>query len=181
MTIIGCLSLVSGSMCAILCRTALERCHWSYLGESSSMNLPRLSCLLGCINILEHQLLQQPLLEQRCPGHVHAVQRLDGSSSPPAVCGCSGGKGACFEPVVSKYGCADCAWWIGSPEMCRWVTVHVRAQEMVKRKTLPLVYDPSRPMRFGVLPKRPTSGKEVRWVPLQGRARERVWCKDSCM
>jgi len=35
-------------------------------------------------------------------------------------------------------------------------------QEMVKRNTLPLVYDPSRPARFGVLPKRPTSGKEVR-------------------
>ena len=48
----------------------------------------------------------------------------------------------------------------------------VCAQEMVKRKTLPLVYDPSRLMRFGVLPKRPTSGKEVRWVPLQGLARE---------
>ena len=57
----------------------------------------------------------------------------------------------------------------------------VCAQEMVKRKTLPLVYDPSRPMRFGVLPKRPTSGKEVRWVPLRGRARERVWCKVSRM
>lgn len=40
----------------------------------------------------------------------------------------------------------------------------VGTQEMVKRKTLPLVYDPSRPMRFGVLPKRPTSGKEVRRV-----------------
>ena len=33
---------------------------------------------------------------------------------------------------------------------------------MVKRNTLPLVYDPSRPARFGVLPKRPQSGKEVR-------------------
>jgi hypothetical protein len=38
----------------------------------------------------------------------------------------------------------------------------VRPQEMVKRNTLPLVYDPSRPARFGVLPKRPQSGKEVR-------------------
>ena len=57
----------------------------------------------------------------------------------------------------------------------------VCAQEMVKRKTLPLVYNPSRPMRFGVLPKRPTSGKEVCWAPLQGFARERVQCCGSGM
>ncbi|KAK9839226.1 hypothetical protein WJX81_002592 [Elliptochloris bilobata] len=41
-----------------------------------------------------------------------------------------------------------------------------RPQEMVKRNTLPLVYDPSRPARFGILPKRPRTGKEVRWFEL---------------
>ena len=50
---------------------------------------------------------------------------------------------------------------------------------MVKRNTLPLVYDPSRPMRLGVLPKRPKSGKEVCWVSLQACHRE--CCTVSCM
>ena len=39
-------------------------------------------------------------------------------------------------------------------------------QVMVTSNRLPLVYDKSRPARFGVLPKRPKSGKEVRWFEL---------------
>ncbi len=40
------------------------------------------------------------------------------------------------------------------------------AQVMVTKNRLPLVYDKSRPARFGVLPKRPKSGKEVVWFEL---------------
>ena len=39
-------------------------------------------------------------------------------------------------------------------------------QVMVTKNRLPLVYDKSRPARFGVIPKRPKSGKEVRWFEL---------------
>ena len=34
------------------------------------------------------------------------------------------------------------------------------------KNRLPLVYDKSRPARFGIIPKRPKSGKEVRWFEL---------------
>ena len=34
---------------------------------------------------------------------------------------------------------------------------------MVTQNRLPLVFDKSRPTRFGVLPKRPKSGKDIRW------------------
>ena len=37
---------------------------------------------------------------------------------------------------------------------------------MVTKNRLPLVYDKSRPARFGIIPKRPKSGKEVRWFEL---------------
>ena len=39
-------------------------------------------------------------------------------------------------------------------------------QVMVTKNRLPLVFDKSRPARFGVIPKRPKSGKEVRWFEL---------------
>ena len=42
----------------------------------------------------------------------------------------------------------------------------VAVQVMVTKNRLPLVYDKSRPARFGILPKRPKSGKEVRWFEL---------------
>jgi carotenoid cleavage dioxygenase-like enzyme len=40
------------------------------------------------------------------------------------------------------------------------------AQVMVTQNRLPLVFDKSRPARFGVLPKRPKCGKEVMWFEL---------------
>lgn len=42
----------------------------------------------------------------------------------------------------------------------------VAVQVMVTKNRLPLVYDKSRPVRFGIIPKRPKSGKEVRWFEL---------------
>ena len=41
-----------------------------------------------------------------------------------------------------------------------------RPEVMVTKNRLPLVYDKSRPARFGIIPKRPKSGKEVRWFDL---------------
>ena len=41
-----------------------------------------------------------------------------------------------------------------------------RPEVMVTKNRLPLVYDKSRPARFGIIPKRPKSGKEVRWFSL---------------
>lgn len=40
------------------------------------------------------------------------------------------------------------------------------SQVMVTKNRLPLVFDKSRPARFGIIPKRPKSGKEVRWFEL---------------
>lgn len=37
---------------------------------------------------------------------------------------------------------------------------------MLTKNRLPLVYDKSRPARFGILPKRPKSGKDVVWFEL---------------
>ena len=42
----------------------------------------------------------------------------------------------------------------------------LRAQVMLTQGRLPLVFDKTRPARFGVLPKRPKSGKEIRWFEL---------------
>ena len=41
-----------------------------------------------------------------------------------------------------------------------------RPEVMITQNRLPLVYDKSRPARFGIIPKRPKSGKEVRWFDL---------------
>ncbi len=55
-------------------------------------------------------------------------------------------------------------------------------QEMVKRNTLPLVYDPSRPARFGILPKRPQSGKEV-WKKMHSQSHSCLICSlfETCL
>jgi len=37
---------------------------------------------------------------------------------------------------------------------------------MVTKNRLPLVYDKSRPARFGIIDKRPKSGNDVRWFEL---------------
>lgn len=42
----------------------------------------------------------------------------------------------------------------------------MNVQVMVTHNRLPFVYDKSRPARFGFLPKRPKSGKEVVWLEL---------------
>ena len=52
-------------------------------------------------------------------------------------------------------------------------------QVMVTKNRLPLVYDKSRPARFGVIPKRPKSGKEVRWFELDPGQHPALLCSCS--
>ena len=51
-----------------------------------------------------------------------------------------------------------------------------RPEVMVTKNRLPLVYDKSRPARFGIIPKRPKSGKEVRWFELDPGEQHAATC-----
>jgi hypothetical protein len=51
----------------------------------------------------------------------------------------------------------------GSQKTAQALHAGMCAQVMVTQDRLPLVFDKSRPARFGLLPKRPKSAKEIRW------------------
>ena len=54
-------------------------------------------------------------------------------------------------------------------------------QVMVTKNRLPLVFDKSRPARFGVIPKRPKTGKEVRWFELDPGQQPALLCSYLCL
>ncbi len=87
------------------------------------------------------------------------LMETDGTRQRLAMCCCA--QSRYMECAALKmWTLAKCAHIISLDSACALLQV------MVTKNRLPLVYDKSRPARFGVIPKRPKSGKEVRWFEL---------------
>ena len=99
------------------------------------------------------------------PGHLEDVSGASFKVSSHTMYGCIRRQAAWHAPSA----------WARLPQ---WAPEGVCActQVMVTQDRLPLVFDKSRPARFGVLPKRPKSGKEIRWFEAPPGAGALVSC-----